>query len=64
MSDGAESDPAPNDDSWRRTLKEVRLAHVELVLARVGGNKSEAARILGIDRRSLYRIKPSLADGS
>jgi DNA-binding protein Fis len=26
------------------------------VLDRVGGNKTHAARILGVDRRTLYRI--------
>jgi two-component system, NtrC family, response regulator AtoC len=37
------------------TLQEMELRYVRQVLARVNGNKSQAARILGIDRRSLYR---------
>jgi len=37
------------------TLAEVQQAYIDHVLERTGGNKSEAARILGIDRRTLYR---------
>ena len=37
------------------TLDEVERQYVRQVLGRVGGNKTRAARILGIDRRSLYR---------
>lgn len=37
------------------TLSEMERRYVRQVLASVGGNKSQAARILGIDRRSLYR---------
>jgi two-component system response regulator HydG len=37
------------------TLHEMELRYMRQVLARVNGNKSQAARILGIDRRSLYR---------
>lgn len=44
--------PKPED---LPTLKEVELAHVAYVLQACEGNKSRAARILGIDRRSLYR---------
>ena len=37
--------------------------YVRQVLAAVGGNKTQAAHILGIDRRSVYRrlepVKPS-----
>jgi DNA-binding NtrC family response regulator len=36
-------------------LAEVERAHIERVLHSVGGNRSEAARILGIDRTTLYR---------
>jgi DNA-binding NtrC family response regulator len=37
------------------TLSSVEREHIVEVLNRVGGNKAKAARILGLDRRSLYR---------
>ncbi|NVB81599.1 MAG: sigma-54-dependent Fis family transcriptional regulator [Kofleriaceae bacterium] len=37
------------------TLDEVNQRYVRQVLAAVGGNKTRAAQILGIDRRSIYR---------
>ena len=37
------------------TLDEMERRYVRQVLDAVGGNKTHAARILGIDRRSLYR---------
>ena len=36
-----------------RTLAEVEREHIRNVLAQVGGNKTQAARILGIDRKIL-----------
>jgi two-component system NtrC family response regulator len=36
-------------------LRELELRHIERVLREVGGNRQEAARILGIDRSTLYR---------
>ncbi len=45
------------------TLDEMERRYVRQVLAAVGGNKTHAARILGIDRRSLYRRLESKADG-
>ncbi len=36
-----------------RSLVEVQQAHIENVLAGVGGNKTQAAKILGIDRKTL-----------
>ncbi len=36
-----------------RTLAEVELAHIQNVLGTTGGNKSKAAEILGIDRKTL-----------
>ena len=40
----------------RPPLEEVVRRYVLGVLAEVGGNKSEAARVLGVPRRSLYRM--------
>jgi two-component system response regulator AtoC len=40
----------------RPTLDELRRWYLATVLEEVGGNKARAAEILGIDRRTLYRI--------
>jgi DNA-binding NtrC family response regulator len=37
------------------TLEEVERDHIERVLNRVGGNRTQAAKILGVDRSSLWR---------
>jgi DNA-binding NtrC family response regulator len=37
------------------TLEELERLHIEAVLKRCGGNRTHAARILGIERKSLYR---------
>jgi ActR/RegA family two-component response regulator len=37
------------------TLEEVEKRHIQRVLAAVGGNKSEAARRLGVSRKTLER---------
>jgi DNA-binding NtrC family response regulator len=36
-------------------LREVQRRHVLQVLEVCGGNRTEAARILGVDRKTLYR---------
>jgi DNA-binding NtrC family response regulator len=37
------------------TLEEVERRHVEGVLASLGGRRADAARVLGLDRKTLYR---------
>ena len=52
---------APTDMSWRRPLHEAwslrRLEdeYIRTVLRHTDGNRNQAARLLGIDRRTLYR---------
>ncbi len=46
----------PAAPSGRPTLDEMTRRYVLNVLAQVGGNKSEAARVLGVPRRTLYRM--------
>jgi two-component system response regulator HydG len=63
MADGKEIAPAdlptpmrfsaPRPSFALRPLAEVEAEHIRLVLARVGGNKTKAAEILGIDRKTL-----------
>ena len=43
------------ESGLHRTLDEVEAAHIRAVLASSGGNKTRAAEILGIDRRTLHR---------
>ncbi|MCL6640345.1 MAG: sigma 54-interacting transcriptional regulator, partial [Candidatus Rokubacteria bacterium] len=56
--------PAPPVDrpARRMTLEELKRWYVEQVLAETGGNKARAAEILGIDRRTLYRILSRTAE--
>lgn len=48
-------DPEPADASDPLPLEEVERRNILAALHRSGGNKNEAARILGIDRQRLYR---------
>jgi two-component system response regulator HydG len=43
------------DPEHMLTLHEVENRHIEQVLRATGGNKAQAARVLGMDRRTLYR---------
>ncbi len=43
----------PQRARLHRTLAEVEAEHIKNVLASVGGNKTQAAKILGIDRKTL-----------
>jgi two-component system, NtrC family, response regulator AtoC len=47
--------PAGKPSSQLRRLAEVELAHIQAVLASVQGNRSAAARILGITRQTLRK---------
>jgi len=42
-------------DGLSRPLAEVEAEHVRNVLSNVGGNKTRAAEILGIDRKTLRK---------
>jgi transcriptional regulator with PAS, ATPase and Fis domain len=44
--------PDPSDPNAFSTAQR---AHIERVLLQVAGNKSAAAKLLGLSRRSLYR---------
>ncbi|MGB5812253.1 MAG: sigma-54 dependent transcriptional regulator [Polyangiales bacterium] len=44
------------------TLEQLEYEHIEDVLTRTRGNKSQAARLLGIDRRTLHRKLARLAE--
>lgn len=46
-----------DDPSELLTAAELQRRYIRRVLALVGGNKARAARILGIDRRTMYRKK-------
>ncbi|HZR80844.1 MAG TPA: sigma-54 dependent transcriptional regulator [Candidatus Binatia bacterium] len=52
-SSAAPASAAPVD---RPTLAELKRRYVERVLQENGGNVSRAAQVLGVDRRSLYRM--------
>ncbi|UCG53339.1 MAG: sigma-54-dependent Fis family transcriptional regulator [Candidatus Latescibacterota bacterium] len=52
------------DKGLHRTLDEVEAAHIRDVLALVGGNKTRAAEILGIDRKTLREKMKRLDPGS
>jgi two-component system response regulator HydG len=43
--------PAPTSE---RSLKGMERALIEKVLLEAGGNRSEAARVLGVNRATLY----------
>jgi DNA-binding NtrC family response regulator len=50
-----DASPMANADHHLASLSAVERDHIAEVLARAGGNKTKAAKILGLDRRSLYR---------
>lgn len=64
---GAEDASAESGDRLQvQSLEDVELSYILRVLEAVGGNKASAARLLGVDRTTLYRklqrqeqLKPS-----
>jgi len=52
----AETLPPPELPKARMTLDELKRWYVNRALEETGGNKVRAAELLGIDRRTLYRI--------
>jgi DNA-binding NtrC family response regulator len=58
----------PSGSALKRSLAELETEHIRNVLAAVGGNKSVAAEILGIDRKTLreklknWRIRSKLSE--
>jgi len=46
----------PETETELVTLSELERRYVQRVMVLVGGNKSRAARVLGLDRRTLYRM--------
>ena len=59
----AEDARAPELPVRRMTLAELRRWYVATVLEETGGNKLRAAELLGIDRRTLYRILERESNG-
>ncbi len=55
---GGEAPPRglPLPPGYRPTLDELSRRYTALVLGEAGGNKTRAAELLGIDRKTLYRI--------
>jgi ActR/RegA family two-component response regulator len=53
--DEAMSTPPPIDTDWP-TLDELSLRYMHRVIDRANGNKTKAAEMLGIDRRTVNRI--------
>ncbi|MBS1902948.1 MAG: sigma-54-dependent Fis family transcriptional regulator [Bacteroidetes bacterium] len=45
---------------WNRTLAEVEQEHIQQVLKAVNGNRTEAAKVLGISKPTLYSRLPGL----
>jgi DNA-binding NtrC family response regulator len=45
--------------NWNRTLEQVEREHIERVLKAVKGNRTEAAKILGISKPTLYARIPA-----
>jgi DNA-binding NtrC family response regulator len=57
----AEAPRAAGAETLRAFLDRASAEHVRSVLAACGGSKSEAARRLGVDRTTLYRLLERLS---
>ncbi len=66
ISAGGDADSTGFYQGTLTVLSEVEREHVRSVLRSVGGNKSKAARLLGISRKTLYRAlgEPEEADST
>lgn len=53
---------AADDDSPSRTLQQVEEEYIRWVLKKTSSNHAQAARLLGIDRRTLYRKLEIMGD--
>ena len=53
--ESARINPVDFDAQQVLTLQELEKRYIERVLKAVGGNKTRAAKLLGLDRRTLYR---------
>ncbi len=53
----------PRKARLHRTLKEVEIEHIQRVLTSAGGNKTRAAEILGIDRKTLRQKLKEIEQG-
>jgi transcriptional regulator of acetoin/glycerol metabolism len=49
------SQPQPQTEEDVLSLDEIRRRHVTKVLEACGGNRTNAAQVLNIDRKTLYR---------
>ncbi len=56
IGDAAAPRPAPGLAEDFPTLEELSRRYAALALQHSGGNKSEAARLLGVDRKTFYRL--------
>jgi transcriptional regulator of acetoin/glycerol metabolism len=55
--------PEAEPKGGRASIDDVTPAKLEEALARTGGNRLEAARVLGISRSSLYRVLRRMPPG-
>lgn len=49
-------DPTAPMEPMERFIERMRHEHVEAALARAGGNRTQAAKLLGVDARTVFRL--------